>query len=122
MSKALKIGSILETPTGEFAKVINVRNGVYGLSGWTNRKNAERATVAHVHMNGRAIRNNSDIKVMSATSSKAAPAKSDAPAAPKAPKAEKPKSTIAKPAVRKAAKKAQKAQKPAKKTTARKSK
>lgn len=123
MSKAIKIGTILEdTSSGQFTKVINLRNGVYGLGGWVTRKSAEKQTVNTIHMNGRAIRLNAAIKVHGAKASeKVAPAGSDAsaPAEPKAPKA--PKSTIAKPAVRKAAKRAQAAQKPARKS-ARKSK
>lgn len=121
MSKAIKIGSVIEdTSSGQFSKVINVRNGIYGLGGWTSRKSAEKQSVATIHMNGRALRNNASLKITSAASGKVAPAKPDAePKEPKAPEA--PKSTIAKPAVRKAAKRAQAAQKPARKT-ARKSK
>lgn len=113
MSKAIKIGSILhDSSTGKFAKVIDVYHGVYGLSGWSTRKVVEKATVATIRLNGRALARSEFVKAVSNASGKVAPAKPDAapkdPAAPKEPKAPKAaKSTIAKPAVKKAAKKAQ---------------
>ena len=116
MSKRYKIGTIFENELGQFAKVVSIRNGVYGLAGWAARKLVEKATSASVFLNGYGLRN-ANLKIVSSTA-KAAPAEAAAKKSePAAPKAAKPKSTIAKPAVKKAAKKAQKAQKPAKKST-----
>lgn len=118
MSKAIKIGSIIEdTSAGLFAKVISVYHGVYGLSGWSPRKSAEKATVATIHLNGRSLRRSEVIRVLSNASGKVAPAKPAAEPKEPATAPEAPKSTIAKPAVKKAAKRAQAAQKPAKKST-----
>lgn len=44
-------GTILKNKIGQFTKVVSVKNGVYGLSGWTTLKNAEKATVARVFVN-----------------------------------------------------------------------
>lgn len=115
MSKRYQIGAIIENEQGQFAKVVSVRNGVYGLAGWATRKVAENASIANVFLNGYGLRN-ANVKVTS-SASKAAPAKDDAksehdaPAAPKARKSQKTasKSTITKPAVKKPAKRAQEA-------------
>lgn len=42
---------ILENAVGQFTKIISVRNGVYGLSGWTTRANADKATAPAIHRN-----------------------------------------------------------------------
>jgi len=42
---------ILENSIRQFAKIISVKNGVYALSGWMTRENAEKATVAMKHVN-----------------------------------------------------------------------
>lgn len=48
MSKTLtyKVGQIIESANRQFAKIISVHNGRYGLSGFTNLANAKKATVA----------------------------------------------------------------------------
>ena len=48
MSKQLtyKVGQIIESANRQFAKIISVHNGRYGLSGFTNLANAKKATVA----------------------------------------------------------------------------
>ena len=49
--KAYKVGTILENSLRQFTKVISVRRGVYGISGWSARKSAEKATVATKFVN-----------------------------------------------------------------------
>jgi len=48
MSKQLtyKVGQIIESANRQFAKIISVHNGRYGLSGFTNLANAKKANVA----------------------------------------------------------------------------
>lgn len=105
MKTDFKIGALLENSIGQFTKIINVRNGVYGLGGWATRANAEKQTVAHIHLNGYGLRING-IKVVSGKGGKAAPAEPTKAA----PKARAPRKTSAKKAPAK------------KKATARKSK
>ena len=45
------VGQILVNDLRQFAKVISCKNGVYGLSGWSSKENAEKATVAHKFVN-----------------------------------------------------------------------
>lgn len=51
MSKEYKVGTILKTPQGLFTKVISCKNSVYGLSDFSNRVNAEKATRADRYIN-----------------------------------------------------------------------
>lgn len=51
MDNKFKVGMILENPIRQFSKIISRKNGVYGLSEWSNRINAEKATVAYIHLN-----------------------------------------------------------------------
>jgi len=53
----LKVGAIIENSVRQFTKIISIRKGIYGLSGWTNRANAEKATVAHKFVNIYGLRN-----------------------------------------------------------------
>lgn len=46
-----KVGAILKNSINQFTKIISVRRGIYGISGWTNQKNAEKATVVAKHVN-----------------------------------------------------------------------
>jgi len=45
------VGQILVNDLRQFTKIISLKNGVYGLSGWTSKENAEKATVAHKFVN-----------------------------------------------------------------------
>lgn len=51
MIKNLEIGQVLKTPNGRYCKVIAKRNGLYGLSDYTNEKSALAATVAYRWLN-----------------------------------------------------------------------
>lgn len=78
MSKLkITVGAILENRLRQFCKVISVRNGVYGLSGWTTRAHAEKATITQVHLNVYGLRNAS-VKVVSG-SSESEPTQESAP-------------------------------------------
>jgi len=48
MSKKLtyKVGQIIESGNRQYAKIISIHNGRFGLSGFTNLVNAKEATVA----------------------------------------------------------------------------
>lgn len=46
-----KLGQILVNSLRQYTKVISFKNGVYGISGWTSRDHAEKATVAHKFVN-----------------------------------------------------------------------
>ena len=41
-----KVGQVIESANRQFAKIISIHNGRYGLSGFTNLANAKKATVA----------------------------------------------------------------------------
>ena len=46
------VGTILTNKLGEFTKVISLRNGIYGITGWVKKqKKAEEATVATKFVN-----------------------------------------------------------------------
>jgi hypothetical protein len=51
MSQEFKVGQIIENSLRQFTKIISVRNGIYGISGWASRESAEKATVAHKFVN-----------------------------------------------------------------------
>lgn len=46
-----KVGQILENSLRQFTKVVSVRNGIYGITGWMSRESAEKSTVAHKFVN-----------------------------------------------------------------------
>ena len=46
------VGAVLANDYGQYTKVISVKNGIYGLSGWMpNRPSAEKSNVAQVFLN-----------------------------------------------------------------------
>lgn len=53
----LKVGAILVNSMRQFTKIISIRKGIYGLSGWSSRANAEKATVAHKFVNVYGLKN-----------------------------------------------------------------
>lgn len=69
--KQYTVGTILENKVKQFTKVISVRNGVYGLSGWTTLKNAEKATVARLFINSNGTRHAGCKVVKAGTKTKA---------------------------------------------------
>lgn len=83
--KQYKPGAILKSEVGQFAKIISVRNGVYGISDWSTKKNAEKATVANKFINAYGLKYANCTVEKSAQAGKAkAPAKSSTKqAAPK---------------------------------------
>lgn len=49
---AYKVGTILSNKLGEFTKIISLKNGVYGITGWVRRQgDANKATVATKFIN-----------------------------------------------------------------------
>lgn len=59
-------GDILQIPEGKFTKVIYVKNGVYGISGWTfSRRGAEKGNTAFKRINKFGMRNLGAKKVSS---------------------------------------------------------
>lgn len=56
MDTPFKVGSILVNPRKEYTKVISYKRGIYGLSGWTTRVGAEKATVATKFQNKHGLR------------------------------------------------------------------
>src|SRR5690606_12659646 len=46
-----KVGQILENSLRQFTKVVSVRNGIYGITGWMSRESAEKSNVAHKFVN-----------------------------------------------------------------------
>ena len=52
MSKPeFKVGQIIENSLRQFTKIVSVRNGIYGLTGWQSRESAEKSNVAHNFVN-----------------------------------------------------------------------
>lgn len=49
--KEFKVGQIIKNSLNQYTKIISHNRGVYGLSGWTNQKSAEKATVAVKYVN-----------------------------------------------------------------------
>lgn len=50
--KEYALGTILVNKLGEYTKVISLRNGIYGITGWVKKqKQAEKATVATKFVN-----------------------------------------------------------------------
>lgn len=51
MNETFNIGDIVVNDLRQFAKVITIKTGRYGLSGWTSRDHAEEDTVAQIFLN-----------------------------------------------------------------------
>lgn len=56
MIKGLKVGVVIKSSTGQYAKVVSEQNSVYGLSDWTNLEGAKRANVANRYININGLR------------------------------------------------------------------
>lgn len=85
-----KVGQVLESSHKQFTKIISERNGLFGLSGWTTRANAEKATRAIEFRNEfglRAAHARVVSEVKKGGSRKSAPATSTPDAVPSAPAA-----------------------------------
>lgn len=80
MSLLIKVGAILENSLRQYTKVISIRNGIYGLSGWTTRESAEKANVSTKFVNIYGLKY-ANVKVVGGTKADkaTAPAKSGAP-------------------------------------------
>jgi hypothetical protein len=46
-----KVGDVLVNDLGQFTKIISLKNGKYGLSGWSTRSSAEKETTARQFLN-----------------------------------------------------------------------
>jgi hypothetical protein len=75
----LVVGAILENHLRQYAKIISVKDGVYLLSGWTTRENADKANVGYTRMNIFGLQN-AGFKVVSSPKKSA---KANAPASSK---------------------------------------
>lgn len=88
MTTEYKVGQVLENSRKQFTKVISERNGLFGISGWTMRANAEKATRAIEFRNEFGLRA-ANARVVSegkkGSTRKSAPATSTPDAAPSAP-------------------------------------
>jgi hypothetical protein len=49
--RTYKVGDVLKNSVNQFTKIISIHSNRYGLSGWTTRVNAEKATVARIFLN-----------------------------------------------------------------------
>ena len=56
MSQEFKVGQILENSLRQFTKVVSVRNGIYGITGWMSRESAEKSNVSHKFVNKYGLR------------------------------------------------------------------
>lgn len=56
MSQEFKVGMLLENSLRQFTKIISVRNGIYGITGWMSRESAEKSNVAHKFVNKYGLR------------------------------------------------------------------
>lgn len=56
MSQEFKVGQILENSLRQFTKVVSVRNGIYGLTGWMSRESALKSNVVHKFVNIHGLR------------------------------------------------------------------
>lgn len=87
MSKGFKLGAILENSIRQFTKVVSVRNGVYGITGWMTRQAAEKSSVAHNFVNAHGLRFAGARVVGEAETPTASPKGDEAPKASKPKKA-----------------------------------
>lgn len=55
--RQFEIGDVIESSVGKFAKIISFKNGVYGISGWTDLENAKNATSARTFLNIYGVQN-----------------------------------------------------------------
>lgn len=46
-----RVGSIIKNYINQFAKIVSIKNNIYGLSKWGNIENAKKANVAQIHVN-----------------------------------------------------------------------
>ncbi len=78
MSKDIvyKVGDICENTIRQFTKIISVRDNIFGLSGWTNRANAEKSTIAIKFLNIYGMES-AGITVVKGSSKKDAPSSSE---------------------------------------------
>lgn len=51
MIKDIKVGTILENSIREFTKVLVVKDGMYGITGWSNLKGTKDAKVVVTYLN-----------------------------------------------------------------------
>lgn len=72
MINKIAVGAILENDLRQFTKVISFKRGLYGISGWTSKANAEKATVAMQFLNSFGMKF-ANIRVVKTTGSKVAP-------------------------------------------------
>jgi hypothetical protein len=77
MDILFKVGSILENSIRQFTKVIFLKNGVYGLSGWTSREHAEKATVVRQRVNKYGLQY-ACVKAVTSSADKSAPSQTKA--------------------------------------------
>lgn len=78
MGEKIAVGSLFENHLRQFAKVISAKNGVYGLSDWMTRANAEKATVATRHINVYGLES-SGAKIVKSVKAPQAPSATSAP-------------------------------------------
>jgi len=70
------VGAIVQNSLKQFAKVISIKNGLYGISGWTTLPNAEKATIIAKYVNIYGLKYAGAV-VVKADSSKATHAKAE---------------------------------------------
>lgn len=51
MIKDIKVGTILENSVREFTKVLVIKGGMYGITGWSNLKGTKDADVVVTYLN-----------------------------------------------------------------------
>ena len=78
-----KVGDIIVNEVRQFAKIISLKNGVYGLSNWGTQGNAEKASVAFVRINTYGL-STANLKVVKSNSTVSAKKPTSKPASAKA--------------------------------------
>ena len=68
-----KVGDILINDLNQFTKIISLKNGKYGLSGWSARSSAEQSNVARQYLNIHGLQSANLRVVSSASKVKSAP-------------------------------------------------
>jgi len=68
-----QVGDVVVNEVRQFAKIISIRNGVYGFSGWTTLPNAQKATVAQKFLNSYGAQS-ANLQVVKGASKVTAPA------------------------------------------------
>lgn len=51
MTTEFKVGQILENSLRQFTKIVSIRNGIYGITGWMSRESALKSNVVHKFVN-----------------------------------------------------------------------